>query len=219
MKGFTLGVMLFFLFNSTAFAENNNFGESDRSVIEGLTEEEETEIDEAEEAEQNEEAETVVTGGDQGPNLIGLTAQLVLALGVVLFLIYGLLKFVNKRAKSFSSHQTVQSVGGVGIGTNRSVQLVRIGDRLLVLGVGDSVSLLKEIEDPEEIKAMLEKEDNNDFTKPKAAIEAWFSNRKKKENPYAPAEKNRFQSLLNKEMDGVKKSQNKVHSTLEEKDR
>lgn len=215
-----LSIMLFFFSASTAFAENNDFGEADRSVIEGLFEEEESNTEQKPSFQEEEEdaADGAVVNGDQGPSLIGLTAQLVLALGVVLLLIYGLMKFVNKRAKSFSSHQTVQSVGGVGIGTNRSVQLVRVGDRLLVLGVGDSVSLLKEIEDPAEIEAMLQKEEHQDFIKPKAAIESWLSKRKKKENPYAPAEKHHFQSLLTKEMDGVKQSQDKVHHTLEEKD-
>ncbi|SDN28421.1 flagellar biosynthetic protein FliO [Alkalicoccus daliensis] len=214
-------ILLLFLFSFTAYAEDDSYGESDRSVIEGLGEENSPEeegtffFDENETEEENE----AVVGGDQGPNLIGLTLQLILALGVVLFLIYGLLKFMNKRARSFSSHQTVQSVGGVGIGTNKSVQLVRVGEKLLVLGVGDSVSLLKEIDDPQEVEKMLQAEQQTELIKPKQALEAWFSNRKNKENPYADNDKNRFQSLLSKEMTDVKKSQEKVHSTLEEKDR
>lgn len=222
MRVITFSIIFLFFFNFTAAAETNNYGESDRSVIEGLGEEI-TEDNNApvfsEESENEENGNQSVVGGDQGPNLIGLTFQLILALGVVLFLIYGLLKFMNKRARSFSSNQTLQSVGGVGIGTNKSVQLVRVGDKLLVLGVGESVSLLKEIEDPQEVDKMLHEESQADLTKPKQAIAAWITNRKNKENPYAEKETDRFQSLLSKEMTEVKKSQDKVHSTLEEKDR
>ena len=36
------------------------------------------------------------------------------------------------------------------VGANRSVQLIKVGDRLLVVGVGENIQLLKEIEEGQE---------------------------------------------------------------------
>ncbi|WP_143521264.1 flagellar biosynthetic protein FliO, partial [Pseudomonas sp. 2995-1] len=84
-----------------------------------------------------------------------LSFQMFLALAFVIFLIYALLKFINNKSRSFRSHSTIEAVGGVGLGSNRSVQMVRVGGKVYLLGVGESVNLLKEISNPEEIDKLL----------------------------------------------------------------
>lgn len=84
------------------------------------------------------------------------------ALLVVVFLLVGLLKFVNKRARSFQETKAMSLVSGVSLGGNRSVQLVKVGDKLLVVGVGESIQLLHTIEDPDEIEALLKKQQGNE---------------------------------------------------------
>ncbi|MCY8524149.1 flagellar biosynthetic protein FliO, partial [Bacillus atrophaeus] len=45
--------------------------------------------------------------------------------------------------------------GGTSVGQNRSVQLIKVGKRVLVVGVGDTIQLLKEIDNEEEREAIL----------------------------------------------------------------
>lgn len=78
------------------------------------------------------------------------------ALGIVLFLVYFLLKFVTKRNRVFQQGQAIVNLGGTNVGQNKSVQMVKIGDRVLVVGVGESISLLTEINDEEENKRIIQ---------------------------------------------------------------
>ncbi|MEI4768565.1 flagellar biosynthetic protein FliO [Psychrobacillus sp. FJAT-51614] len=77
--------------------------------------------------------------------------KMIFALLFVILLLYGLLRFVNSRNRTFQTNQLVQNLGGVGISQGKSVQLLQVGNSLFLVGVGEDVSLLKEITDPEEI--------------------------------------------------------------------
>ncbi|MGJ3203520.1 flagella biosynthesis regulatory protein FliZ [Geobacillus sp. FJAT-46040] len=81
--------------------------------------------------------------------LIGATA-------FVLFLLYALFQWLSRRQLFVSSQKgAIEHLGGTSVGANRSVQLIKVGRRLLVIGVGDSIQLLKEIEDEDEIHELL----------------------------------------------------------------
>lgn len=82
--------------------------------------------------------------------------KMILATAFVVFLIYVLLKFVNKKNKFGSTSRYIENLGGTNVGQNRSIQLVKVGKRILVVGVSDSVQLLKEIEDEDEYQEILE---------------------------------------------------------------
>ncbi|HEX6923402.1 MAG TPA: flagellar biosynthetic protein FliO, partial [Bacillales bacterium] len=68
-------------------------------------------------------------------NTVWMFVKVLLVLAVVIALIYFLLRFVNARTKSFANGRAVQNVGGVSVGSNRSVQLVKVGDRVFIVGV------------------------------------------------------------------------------------
>lgn len=76
--------------------------------------------------------------------------RVIAALAFVVALLYFLLRFVNKKSRSYQETHIVRHLGGTPLGGSRSIQVVKVGDRVLVLGVGDDVSLLKEIDDPAE---------------------------------------------------------------------
>ncbi len=82
--------------------------------------------------------------------------KMILATAFVVFLIYVLLKFVNKKNKFGSTSRYIENLGGTNVGQNRSIQLVKVGKRIFVVGVSDSVQLLKEIEDEDEYREILE---------------------------------------------------------------
>jgi flagellar protein FliO/FliZ len=219
--------MLFFP-TVTFGEETDDFGEGNRNVNELLNSpvEETDSLDGEDETEElplaentNEEEDDSDVLGAAGQNLFTILLQMVLALGAVLFCIYALLKFINKRAKSYNNHATLQTIGGTGVGSNKSVQLVKAGDRLLIVGVGDTVTLLKEIDDPAEVDNLLQKHQTTQdlFDEPVSKIQGWLKN--KKEARSQNTSEAAFHSLLDKEMKDVKKSQTKLYSALEEKDR
>lgn len=210
------------------FAEDD-FGEGDRNVneiLDSFPNDSGEKIEDNNTLEENpenmikeeEDKQELEIGGAQNQNIFFLVFQMFLALGAVLFVIYFLLKFINKRAQKFNSHSTVQNIGGAGVGSNRSVQIVRVGKRILIVGVGDTVQLLKEIEDPQEIEEMLESHQQEDFfEQPISKFTEWLQKKRKTENT-SHSNEVAFRSLLDNEMKDVKKSQHKIHSALEEKD-
>ncbi|MBU9720331.1 MULTISPECIES: flagellar biosynthetic protein FliO [Bacillaceae] len=175
----------------------------------------ETEEDDAEALEEGDAEAVLGEGPDQ--NLFFLSLQMFFALAFVIFLIYALLKFVNNRSRSFRNHSTIESVGGVGLGSNRSVQMVRVGKKVYLLGVGESVNLLKEIEDPNEVEIILEEHRPQDtFDQPVMKVSNWV--KENVMNRSAERDSSSFQSLFKKELNDVKESQDKVYSALKEKD-
>ncbi|MGE6631412.1 flagella biosynthesis regulatory protein FliZ [Bacillus sp. NPDC077027] len=77
------------------------------------------------------------------------------ALLFVILLIYGLVKFVGKQNRLLKPFRYVENIGGTSVGQNRSVQLIKVGKRVLVVGVADSIQLLKEIDDEQECEAIV----------------------------------------------------------------
>ncbi|KOO46602.1 hypothetical protein AMD01_12350 [Priestia koreensis] len=71
--------------------------------------------------------------------------KMFLAFAFVIALLYLLLRFLNKRQHGLRSNKLIQNLGGTALGSNRSIQVVKVGERLLVLGVGESVQLLSEV--------------------------------------------------------------------------
>lgn len=93
---------------------------------------------------------------------VWMFVKVFLVLAVVVALIYLLLRFVNAKTKAFSEGKVVQTIGGATVGSNRSIQIVKVGDRILVVGVGDTVSMLKEIDDQEEVEKLLSTHQRDD---------------------------------------------------------
>lgn len=94
-----------------------------------------------------------------GSASVGITfwdfLKMILATLFVIFLLYIILRSLSKRSRSYNQNQLLLNLGGTPVGTNRSVQLVRVGQSLLVLGVGENISLLKEITNEDEAKKIL----------------------------------------------------------------
>jgi flagellar protein FliO/FliZ len=81
--------------------------------------------------------------------------QMIFALLFVLALLYGALKLINNRNR-LDSGRSVENIGGTNLGNNKSLQLVKVGNSVLVVGVGDSINLLKEITDEQEREQLIQ---------------------------------------------------------------
>lgn len=81
--------------------------------------------------------------------------KMVFALLFVLALLYGVLKLVNSKNRLYQQHQLIQNLGGLSLGQHKSVQLLQVGDSLFLVGVGEDISILKEITSSEEKEKLI----------------------------------------------------------------
>lgn len=89
-------------------------------------------------------------------NSVQMIVQLIISFAVVIGMIWLLVKFLQLRSKWLTGHQPLKVMGAVGVGPQKSVQLVEIGGVLYVLGVGQDVTLLRVIDDAEELERIKE---------------------------------------------------------------
>jgi flagellar protein FliO/FliZ len=83
-------------------------------------------------------------------NAFMLLLKLVFYTLIVIALIYALVKFLAIRQRKMQHNQVFQSLGGTSLGTNKSLQLVKVGGKIYLLGVAEQISLIKEITETEE---------------------------------------------------------------------
>ncbi|MDF2924712.1 MAG: flagellar protein [Paenibacillaceae bacterium] len=102
------------------------------------------------------EAGDEILGGNSTGSVYMMLAQVVFFLLVIIGIFLFIMKIVSQKNKSFQSGRSIKSLGGLGLGQNKSVQLVQIGKSLYVLGVGNDVELVAKIEDQEEIEYIVE---------------------------------------------------------------
>jgi flagellar protein FliO/FliZ len=94
----------------------------------------------------------------KGPSMAGILFQMVLGTGVVVGLAYIVIKIYKKNSTNTSQSQFINVVDHYNFGLNKGVFITEVGDRVLVLGVTDhSINVVTEINDPELIKMMKEK--------------------------------------------------------------
>jgi flagellar protein FliO/FliZ len=120
---------------------------------------EEEEIDSSVETDNTNDGDLV--GGEtlQSTSLFFNIVKMIVALLFVLALIYGIMLVLKKRNKLMQHNGLIENLGGISVGPNKSIQLIRIGSHIYVVGVGEHVELMLEIKEPEVIEALLVKED------------------------------------------------------------
>lgn len=82
--------------------------------------------------------------------------KVILFLVVIIGIFLVIMKTIAQKGKIFRADRSLRTVGGVGLGQNKSVQLVQIGNALYVLGVGEEVGLVDKITDEAEIQFILD---------------------------------------------------------------
>lgn len=150
-----------------------------------------------------------LTEAKSAPTL-GTYVRVVLAFAFVVGLLYVLAKFVNQKRHGFSDAKLMRNLGGVSVGQQKSIQLISIGGRYYIIGVGEDVRLLKEIETEEEIatiRSYVEREQTYEESAGSLAIlERWkqLGQRKKKAEP-PPFRDEPFDLLFQQELQKVQK--------------
>ncbi|MEK3855103.1 flagellar biosynthetic protein FliO [Cytobacillus sp. FSL H8-0458] len=149
---------------------------------------------------------------------IGLTfwdfIKMILATGFTIGLLYALLKFINKKSKVYNRSQLVENLGGTALGANRSVQLIKVGKRILVVGVGENIQLLKEIDNSEEYSQIIKEHNDKleQLIRPSDIVTKVMKRTQQTEE-----NKQNFSALLGMQLDEMKKGRKKLFDELERK--
>jgi flagellar protein FliO/FliZ len=81
--------------------------------------------------------------------------QVLFSLGLVILLIYLLLRFLANRQLGLGENGPMRIVSSLPLGNGKLVQLVMIGDSLYVLGIGENVQLIRHIPPGDEMDLLL----------------------------------------------------------------
>ncbi|MCM3759460.1 flagellar biosynthetic protein FliO [Alkalihalobacillus oceani] len=199
--------------------------DENRTVTESL-QQPETEAAEEEAGTAESEVETVISESEPNaefsePNTFLMFVQMIAALSFVVLLMYVLLRFFSKRSQAFQSNQMLQNIGGVPLGANRSVQVVKVGNRLLVVGVGETIQLLKEIDNEDEMKQLLMQREEQfaQLNQPFNRLVSTIKGRGKQAPATAETNRDAFKQLLAKQLQDVSHSQDKLHDAVRERDK
>jgi flagellar protein FliO/FliZ len=79
----------------------------------------------------------------------------IIVLVVIVALIILLIRFLGTKNKSWFSNPMIRIIGGVGLGPNKTLQVIELGNSVYLVGVGENISLVDKISDPEEVAAIL----------------------------------------------------------------
>ncbi|PIC71812.1 hypothetical protein CSV77_00990 [Sporosarcina sp. P16b] len=137
----------------------------------------------------------------------------------VIGLLVWLLRFMNKRNRNFDSNRLMTNMGGVPLGQNKSIQLVKMGNHYFVVGVGENVQLLKEIENPDEIAELLARYDQSDEVQKGLFSKLYTRFYSKAEQ--TPSEEATFSQLFSTKMNEIKSDRKEQlkHLNRKESDR
>ncbi|MFD1777905.1 flagellar biosynthetic protein FliO [Fredinandcohnia salidurans] len=201
--------LIFFHALLVTFPVQAEDGHIDKSVSDALGNQEK-QVDKEQETDAIETAESAneLTAGD--------FFKMIFTTLFVIALIYLLLKFVNKRNRMFNQHRFIENLGGTSLGTNRSIQIVKVGERILVVGVGDTVQLLKEIKDTDEINEILEQHNASldSMIQPRDILNRMIQKRKEVKD----GDQTHFSSMLQKQLSELKQGRKKIVEQLENKE-
>ncbi|OAB41346.1 flagellar biosynthetic protein FliO [Paenibacillus glacialis] len=95
---------------------------------------------------------------DQGLDTVNYGLNIVyviVVLAVIIGLIILLIRFLGTKNKSWFSNPTIRILGGVGLGPNKTLQVIEVGNSVYLIGVGENINLVDKISDPDEVISIL----------------------------------------------------------------
>lgn len=99
----------------------------------------------------------------------GSIFSVVFVLIIIVICIVLLIRFLGRKNQSFFQKRTMRVIGGVGLGPSKSLQIVEVGSKLYILGIGDDVNRIDTLSDPEEIRALVAQFEREGTTEPSFA--------------------------------------------------
>ncbi|GIO21979.1 flagellar biosynthetic protein FliO [Oceanobacillus sp. J11TS1] len=141
--------------------------------------------------------ELLIEDDTSNPSMFGQIVRLIVGLVLVLGLVYVVLKLLGKKNGFNQQTNILRNVGGISVGSNKSIQIIRVGKKYYLVGVGDNVELLEEINDPETIELMDQRTE-----KDLDASSFFLKGKKEKANKSDQS----FDQLLTRELKSIRKN-------------
>lgn len=89
-------------------------------------------------------------------NLWGNLFTVIVVLGLIIALIILLVRFLGKRNRYLSQSHAIRTLGAIGLGPNKSLQVIEIGGSVYLVGVGEDISLVDKISNPDEVASLVQ---------------------------------------------------------------
>ncbi|WP_182199167.1 flagellar biosynthetic protein FliO [Paraliobacillus salinarum] len=166
------------------------------------------------------ESKEVIIDENRSTNFFEIIVRIIFALLLIVALIYGMLKLLNKKNKLTRSSNLLNNLGGIPLGTNKSVQIIQIGDRLFVVGVGENIELLTEIKEQEMKEQLLEENDTNNSSGASVAkiLGNTFSNLSNKKEKNQDEISDSFSNMFKSELNHLKQTRTKITNRYKRKE-
>ncbi|WP_053375729.1 MULTISPECIES: flagellar biosynthetic protein FliO [Bacillales] len=100
----------------------------------------------------NQDGQMVFTGSK---DLAGSLVWVIISLAIVITLIIFVIKWLSQRNRTWGTNRSLRSLGGIALGQNNSLQIVEIAGRIYIVGVGENITLLDKLDDPEQVRAVI----------------------------------------------------------------
>ncbi|CAM3940582.1 flagellar biosynthetic protein FliO [Paenibacillus alkaliterrae] len=98
--------------------------------------------------------EQIVFSGSQ--NVAGSLIWVIISLAIVIVLIIFVIKWLSQRSRTWGTNRSLRSLGGIALGQNNSLQVVEVAGKIYIVGVGESITLIDKLDDPEEVRSAIE---------------------------------------------------------------
>lgn len=169
-----------------------------------------------------EKEESSISNTTEDTSLVVIIFKLIFYTLLILVMIYALIKFLALRQRKLQPNQAVKLMGGTPLGNNKSLQLVKVGEKVYLIGVGDQVTLIKEFSESDEINNIETDLENQStlFTSPLANISTSIVNfSKEKISKRMESKPNlSFEHLFKQSLNKQKGKQDQLKQDLNEVD-
>lgn len=157
-------------------------------------------------------------------DLAGSLVWVIVALAIVIVLIILVIKWLSQRSRTWGTNRSLRSLGGLALGQNNSLQVIEIAGRIYIVGIGENITLIDKLEEPEEVRAVivaLERQQETVWSKDVASqLLRKLKNRNGKSEPEPTNEQwnnaESFQSLLHSKLSQQADRKQQLESLLHE---
>ncbi|WP_165843812.1 flagellar biosynthetic protein FliO [Planococcus halotolerans] len=147
-------------------------------------------------------------------SFIVVIGQLIFYTLLIVFMIYGLIKFLSMKQKKLQPNQAVKLMGGTALGNNKSLQLVKVGGQIYLIGVGDQVTLIKEFTEDDEINGIEKDVETQASPLLPKTVTSFIKEKVGGHLEKNPSQTKGFEQLFKQSLDKQRKKQDKLESDL-----
>ncbi|WP_233569582.1 flagellar biosynthetic protein FliO [Planomicrobium sp. Y74] len=147
-------------------------------------------------------------------SFIVVIGQLIFYTLLIVFMIYGLIKFLSMKQKNLQPNQAVKLMGGTALGNNKSLQLVKVGGQIYLIGVGDQVTLIKEFTEDDEIHGIEKDVETQASPLLPKTVTSFIKEKVGGRWEKNPSQTKGFEQLFKQSLDKQRKKQDKLESDL-----